>query len=305
MPLVFVLNGYFRSGSTLLYKIIKLSNKEKAVFYEPLHNDLFFYLGNHKIGLVDRVHSTCLWDEYLLHGENFIDKLREEHPCINQIFPLNSKQVIDYIDIFHGLRAQVVLQPNRMHFVLEKVANYYSIPCVHIIRNPLDTYLDIINTYRKKRSKAIVFIADILRKFNLLPLKKAFAMDKGLEFIFKYFGKPSKWEDIIFKMRHWNDTFGIFLVNWTICNYIAIKQLEKCKGNLVIYEQLVNDPLGSFSYLEKISGLKFKKNFANMISKKFVGQYNQFLIKKMEKKIKEFQIEPEWNYVIESSGYRF
>jgi len=305
MPLKFILNGYFRSGTTLLYKIIKQSNPEKLIFYEPLHNDLFLYLSNHKIGQMDRVHHICLWDEYLLQGSEFIDRLREKHPCINEPFPIDASKVISYLDIFHNLQAQVVLQPNRMHFVLGKIARYYNVPCVHIIRNPLDTYLDIINTYRQKRSKGIIFIADTLRGLGLLPLKKAFAMDKGLEFIFKYYGKPSKWEDISFKIKHWNDSLGIFLVNWTMCNYIAIKQLQKCNGYLLVYEQLVNDPLETLTYLEKISGLKFKKEFAKMISKKFVGQHNQNLVKEMKNKIREYQIELEWNYVIKSAGYIF
>lgn len=305
MPLVFLLNGYFRSGTTLMYRVIKESNPDKLVFYEPLHNDLFLYLGNHKIGNIDKVHNICLWDEYLLQGDEFVDRLRKKHPCIDEPFPINSSKVISYLYIFHNLQAPIVLQLNRIHFVLEKLTRHYNIPCVHIIRNPLDSFLSIINTYRQKRSREVVFIADVLRKFNLLPLKRAFAIGKGVEFVFKYFGKPSKWKDIPFKMRHWNDTLGIFLLNWTICNYVAIKQLQKCNGSLLVYEQLVDNLSETFVYLEKISGLKFERKFANIISKKFIGQYNPSLVKKTKNKLREYQIEREWDYVIEHSGYSF
>jgi len=305
MPLTFILNGYFRSGTTVMYKLIKDSNPDKIVFYEPLHDKLFSFLGNHKIGQIDKAHNMCLWDEYFLQGEEFIDTLRERHPCTGQLFSIDSLKVINYLDIFHNLPKDVILQPNRMHFVLGKIAQHYKIPCTHMIRNFLDSYLDIINTYRQKRSKEVVFIADILRKFNLLPLKKAFAADKGLEFIFEYFGKPPKWADIAFKIAHYNDTLGIYLVNWTITNYVAIKQLEKYGGFLLIYEDLVSNPSKVFDELGQISGLGFKKEFANMISKKFTYKYDSQLVKRLKDKIREYQIEPEYNYVMERANYRF
>jgi len=305
MPLVFLLNGYFRSGTTLLYKIIKQSNPEKLIFYEPFHNDLFLYLSNHKIGQIDKVHNIPLWDEYLLQGKEFIDKLREKHPCINEPFPIDASKVISYLDIFHNLQAQVVLQPNRMHFVLGKIAQYYNVPCAHIIRDPLDTYLDIINTYRQKRNREVVFIADILRKFNLLPLRKAFAMDKGLEFIFRYFGKPAKWKDIAFKIRHYNDNLGIFVVNWVISNYQAINDLEKYNGLLIRYEKLVECPFEVFGELSEFSGIRFNERSSKIILKGFIRRYNYKLVKKFERKITEYGVDREWNYIVKNAGFNY
>ncbi len=35
--LKFVFNGYYRSGTTLIYRIMELSNPEALVLYEPLN----------------------------------------------------------------------------------------------------------------------------------------------------------------------------------------------------------------------------------------------------------------------------
>jgi len=305
VPLVFILNGYFRSGTTLLYKIIKESNKDKLVFYEPLHNDLFRLLKKHKIGVVDKVHKINLWDEYLIQGKDFIEKLKRYHPNINQIFPFDAEKVVKYLNVFHELKQDVILQPNRLHFVIEKVVKHYALPFVHMIRNPLDVYLSIINTYRKKRHKIVVFFADLLRKVNLLPLQKAFALDQGLDLIYKFYSKPSVWGDFSFRVRHFNDIFGIFLSNWTLSNYFAIKQLEKCNGFLLKYEDFVNNPVEYFESLERFSHIRFDKKLASTVSNKFTRKYDSRLLNKLKSKVEEYRIEDEWQYVIEKAGYVF
>mgnify|MGYP000271126400 CR=1 FL=1 len=81
--------------------------------------------------------------------------------------------------------------------------------------------------------------------------------------------------------------------------------MEKYGGFLLIYEDLVSNPSKVFDELGQISGLGFKKEFANMISKKFTYKYDSQLVKRLKDKIREYQIEPEYNYVMERANYRF
>jgi hypothetical protein len=39
-----ILNGSFRSGTIMLWKIMRDSNPGMLVFYEPLHSELFGYI---------------------------------------------------------------------------------------------------------------------------------------------------------------------------------------------------------------------------------------------------------------------
>jgi hypothetical protein len=287
----FIFNGYYRAGTTLMYKILKESNPELLSFYEPLHPQLFDSKSK-KAALL--LHGFYPWDSYkhsdFKHIENEYKKyhVRLKNGA-DDIIPFNFKDITPLFDLLHNFKRDVILQPNRLHFVLNHIAVRYNCKYAHIIRNPINTWISQTITPlvpdRDKIKKKYLLIKKILGKWgkkyfliNYLPKNKK---------VGRFFFIDADYKLIVNKFNLNNndrlDYLSKMLIVWTYSNYYAFRQLDKRYGMLVFYEDIVQNPQQQFNILSKFSGIKL--GFTDIVVPKITtDEYLKYnFIKKLEK----------------------
>lgn len=232
-----VLNGFFRSGTTVLWKIIRESNPNMYVFCEPLHNELFSSIYREQT-LKEMSHGYSTTDEYVKQGDCFLKRLRESHPAINgdMVYSYSINNVANYLKIFNSLDAPSVIQPNRLHFILSDLAEIFSCKIVHIIRHPLDVFLSVMFSSPKlKKIRNLYGINPYL--LRLFKNKNPYFLDQQCEFISHYFGialpRMNPLVKYVFSKKFYLQKF---ILAWTIANWHAVLEVDKAKGLIIRYE---------------------------------------------------------------------
>ena len=282
-----VLNGYYRSGTTILWWAMKRSNPEMLHLFEPLspaleEDDLS--LRSHKL------HGAPVGTEYnrkefdqvknnffkrrsrLL--EIYKHRLKKSSKVDIDVLPTNLEEVAPLFDLLNGLEIPVIVQPNNCHFILRDISERYGCKFIHIIRNPIDTWL--ASTVDKSARKGVrkrflpflpaLWLAEKLVKKSKLALdtlariymvNRSFFLEPDFELVTQYFD---------YDRNLVKDYLDKRLVVWAFCNYEAWKQAEDCKDGMIIYyEQLVKNPEYWFEKMEEFGGVRFSKEYAKEI----------------------------------------
>lgn len=273
MPIEFVFNGYYRSGTTVMYKIIRESNSrsnfETLTFCEPLHPLLFNEINNNNAKIL---HGFDPWDAYRTQYFKNIEeayklyhtKLRKKYG--EDIIPFDLNEVKPLFNLLHQLNIDVILQPNRCHFILKHIAKKYDCKFIHIIRNPIDCWIGQTLEPLARRIGRYKLIYNIRKLFigrfvltSYLPTRswiKGFYINSNYNIIQNIFKFEINTQDILDKM----------LVVWTYCNYHAFKQAEECdKGMVVYYEQVTKEPEKWFKIMSDFSGVNFDLKYAKIL----------------------------------------
>ncbi|MBT3324410.1 hypothetical protein HN865_04010 [Candidatus Woesearchaeota archaeon] len=294
MTVEIVVNGYYRSGTTLVWNLMKEGIKNHVSFYEPLHPDLPQVINEDK---ENRIHKYKLWQEYLKLKPVVLDKLFRCHPNLGKNTIDRDSELKEYFDIYHNMNEKIILQTNRSHFFLDLIKKEYNPKVVHIIRHPIDVYssmtkmyLDVEINYLKKGLKKSLFS---------VAFKKAsgFDLEKEYNWIYQHLGYPKNaYTD--WKIKHLNkiSNFERFMVVWIISNYYALKSIERNKGLLLSYEEILTKK--GIERLEKF--LKIKVDKKTKLKKENYYKFNNNKLKNMKKVIDKFQLNEEWNYINKS-----
>jgi len=268
MPIAGIVNGYYRSGTTLLWWIIKSSNPDMLHLYEPLSPLLFSAIDTHQLGRKDRMHGVPLWDDYLFIPEDTLSAMRSKHRDFTVVF--NPSEVYPYLDIIDSIDKPVILQPNRMHFIVDDVSARYGVNWVHIIRNPADTFIDLV--------KPNVDLS--------IPMIERFAEGKLAVVNPDYFFWVGDMYRVIsrnFAIRtDKNDFFGKFLIVWTFSNlipyyYAVLRGKGKSKGLIVYFEELVYEPVRVAESISKHLGVRINHELLNTINRSEAYKYSSKL----------------------------
>ena len=119
MAIKYIINGYFRSGTTLLWKLMSESLNTTQCFYEPLHPKLSEFIYRSNMDSIDELHGFNLWNEYIRLDEPIKKKLVEYHPNLTyQRFTWDDLK--KYFDIYQSIDNDVLLQTNRPHHHLAR-----------------------------------------------------------------------------------------------------------------------------------------------------------------------------------------
>ena len=271
MAITFVLNGYFRSGTTMLWRVMQLSNTNKYVFCEPLHNELFRMVHNEQYGNIYG-HNMSTTTEYTELSYDVLKKLKELHPNLGEsVFTYNIRGVVEYLKIFESLERDVILQPNRMHFMLSDIHNYFGCKVAHIIRHPLDVFRSVMfsSPILKNLSKAIGVCPYFLRA---LKKEDPYYLISAYKFMWQYFGNESETSGLWHRLTKPRDYFmSRFILAWTLANWHAVKEIERVDGLVVTYEDIVTRP-ETLDLMERYSGTKFH-NYDKVLRKDSIGRY--------------------------------
>lgn len=240
MPIRLVVNGFFRSGTSIVWSILRESNPDHDVFYEPCHGDLLRRIEEfRRCGKVDPIHAMCLWEEYL-RTPGLIERLRTVHPNVGRTFPENLTSLIPYVQEYHALPRRSVLQTNRWHFFLEGVHRETGCGVVHLVRNPFDIYRSIKRAYLTTGDSLDRTTKHLL--WWALP-GRAFQIREMADYITPRYALPPQTVGVRGAIRNrMLSTWKQFVLVWVITNYEAIRQTDRT-GNLVTcYETLLQAP---------------------------------------------------------------
>lgn len=222
MAIKFLINGFFRSGTTFLFNQVKEHLPDHKCFYEPCYPKLGIIVKNYKRTNLktDKLHNASLWNEYAELLDSDFHTILRNHPNTNNKGISNDSSLFNYLDTYNNLNSQSVLQTNRYHLYLGAIQSRYSIPVVHIIRNPIDIYYSLVKSYTKRTSG----VKNIARKL-IFPFtsNNYFGQDSELKHNIERLGLPAVFYDN-WKFRYFNKvTFKEKVyINWVLCNYAVL-----------------------------------------------------------------------------------
>ena len=263
MAVKLIVNGYFRSGTSIIWKILKESNPEQVVFYEPCHESLIELVDKYKESenKINKLHGMDIWKEYVEYYE-FFQELKLYHPNINQPVPISYPNVKEYVYKFDRFSQDCILQTNRWHLFLGELKSDFNIPIIHIIRSPIDVYSSIITKYYESNEFISPWKRFIKNNLKIIFDKRAFNIESWYkEIIILYPKITSRYNYVMLT------TFEKFFITWILTNYFALKNID----NILIYEQLLKQPL---IYKKMVNNLGFKFDFNS-----FLREENMIIIK--------------------------
>jgi hypothetical protein len=293
MAIKILINGYYRSGTTMLFHQVNNALPANSVgFYEPCYPLLGLVVRNEDSSKIRNLHGSTLWKSYQDLPEQIFDDMLRNHPNPDKKGIQNDQALIEYLNIYHNMSSDSFLQTNRYHLFLSVIKNEFEPITIHVIRHPLNVFASIKKAY----SGNATGIKALVKKIKLLFDAGDFFGNKSeFAYLLQRTGKPSSiyqnWNlKYIFKPTF----FERIIVNWTISNYAALKAIEKNGNKLVVYEELVSKPSEVFAELSETLGFVVSapdkiKNTKEEISK-------EASIKLLHT-LRKFNLESEFEYI--------
>jgi len=305
MTIRLVFNGYYRSGTSIMWWIIKRSNPEMLHLYEPLAPKWLEKLKNYKKEGYHFDSPLPIWEDY--YRPEF-QKIKDEYirawlnikkRYIMDILPRDIREVAPLLDILENISTNVVLQPNRFHLILKDVSEHYNLRFIHIIRNPIDIWFShslkpltrlskvrtryaLIKPFVKHISKVLYKSRDskvtkwlILHWPNLEATRNAFYLDSLHRLVSAYFKFPPA-----------KNNLDKLLINWTLLNHSAWQQSKSGKGMIIYYESLVKSPERHFKRMEQFTHIKFNLEYAKELTPRSITEseeLREIFIQRLEK----------------------
>jgi hypothetical protein len=304
MAIKILINGYYRSGTTMLFhQVNRCLPSNFVAFYEPCYPLLGLVVRNEDSNKVSNIHGSALWKSYQLLEEQDFSKLLRNHPNSKKQGISNDKALIEYLDIYNGFKKDSFLQSNRYHLFLSVIKKEYSPALLHIIRDPNSVFDSIKKAYTGNATGA----KKIIKNIRLITGPGDFFGNKTE---FKYFIQKTGKPKVIYqnwKLKYFTTPsfYERIIVNWTLSNYYALKSIEQNGDKLIVYENMIAQPDAVFSEISNLLGFLVAKPFElkNL-------NYNPDLSKKakLKKTIRKFQLENEFEYIntqIKFSGIQY
>lgn len=271
MAIELVINGYFRSGSTMMWDLVKKSNPEMLCMYEPCHPELFRKIITEDPNKCFELHKMAVWADYHKLERSQIEKLRKLHHMETIVLEFEKWQ--SYFDYIGSLSKHVFLQPNRAHFILEDMYRRYSCPIVHLVRNPLDTLVSfgLVDKLGNPVPDIPSMKSGFAKKAKLVmsELSKSKTVSDAAYLLNFYMSARSKGHSvsnysykenytallgkgIVKKPDYEPDNLDIFLLVWASVNLHAKKQTERIgkKGACMNYEDIISKPKETLGWFE-------------------------------------------------------
>jgi len=228
MPIVAILNGYYRSGTTILWWIFRLSNLDSIVLYEPTSPVLLDFLNRWRYGKIDDLHKLPIFDGYFMLPDDILSKFKRNHR--GRSVYTDAKDAIITLNPLHECNDNIIIKTCQLHLILNEVSNYYNCNYVHIIRNPAEVFVSHLGAkYRN--------IGTLNKMLNVQIEDKAI---DGAFWLNELYTIASKRLNVTVKP---NDYIGKFIISWIYYNYEAVKQIEKSdKGLAILFDKIVTSP---------------------------------------------------------------
>ncbi len=289
----YLFNGYYRSGTTIVWDILKNSNPKWTVFYEPL-NPRKGSRKNYK-KYKHKLHQQVLWEEYIKQGEDFVEKLVKYYPFENGIpYCRNTKLFKKYIDQFFKNDNKLILQSNRAFFHLDILKSDYGFKSFHIIRNPINVYKSFKKIYKKRNFLKKIKKYLYYLKTGIHPLSKMWRFEELIEASFRKHSLPLYWNNDNYKKKLYKDPFKIILLGWIVSNYSSFKLERNDEIKILPYEVIVSNPIRIKTFVQQNSNLYFN---TNMIKKRN-SDIKMYKKRKVMKAAKKLKMKTEYEFIL-------
>ncbi|MFM1998577.1 MAG: hypothetical protein RL204_524 [Bacteroidota bacterium] len=299
MAIKILINGYYRSGTTMLFNQVNQSLPSNYIgFYEPCYPLLGLVVRNEEPNKISKLHGSTLWKSYQNLDESDFIKLLRNHPNTNKLGIANDKALLQYLDVFNGFNKDSFLQTNRYHLFLEEIKKEYSPTLFHIIRDPNSVYDSIKKAYTGNTSG----IKKIIKKIRLAFGPGDFFGNKTeFSYLIQKTGKPK----VIYqnwKLKYFSkpNFYERVIINWTLSNYYALQSIARNGDKLIVYEEMMKQPTKVFSEISQLLGFIVaqpqelrNQEYSPLLSKKTL-LYNT---------IQKFKLEQEFEYINEQIKY--
>jgi len=250
MPIKAILNGYYRSGTTILWWILRLSNLDKPVLYEPTSPVLLDFLRKWEYGKIDGLHGLPIFDGYFMMPKPCLDNFMANQR--GKDVYLSHENAFKTLDPIHNCNKEIIIKTCQLHLILNKVANKYGCNYVHLVRHPADVFVSHLGKDYRKDLK-LKLISEM--KVTDQKLDGAFWLKSIYE-------KAS--EKLKIKVTE-RDYVGKFIIAWTFCNYNAMKQVEKSKRGLMVdFEDVVKRPRVYFKVISEHLGVNLNEGYSGL-----------------------------------------
>lgn len=218
-----IINGSFRSGTSILWEVVKRSNPDMVCFYEPCHPDLLPLLKEHPKGRVNPLHGMVVFDEY---HDNFSDlTIFDDSLSRTKVLPESIEPVMERIARFELLGKPYILQANRWHLHLGELSRHYACPVLQLVRNPYRVW-DSIQRGIRNQGKLSYQI-------------RRFLVNRSLG---DFFGSNRIYEicsrHAAIKPPRFSTSFERFIVGWLLSNDRAVQSALRTGGEILLYEDL-------------------------------------------------------------------
>lgn len=293
MPIKLIVNGYYRSGTTFFWNVLKESDSFRniSIFYEPLHPRLHHHLVKEKCdNKPSLLHGRRIWGEYNEIPECDRLKILKNHPnTIGEPFIGNKTKLFDYLDVYNSFGHDIILQTNRLHFFLDNCVDRYNTKVIHIVRNPHDVYSSMYKGSLKGNGKIKSIIKRVFKnKSEFFDLNREFdwvSNRLGKDYN-RFFSWKERWKNM--------SLYDKFVVVYTLSNYYALKCLD-ARTLIIPYEFITSSPEKAsiilHSYLQKSVDLNPSK-----IINRHDSQQHTFN-KKFKKALDKYNLKEEYLFI--------
>jgi len=230
-----ILNGYYRTGTSIVWWVLQQSNPDTPIIYEPhscgVYNE--FMLLNPDADTINPLHGLPIYKPYFMVEP----EVRKTYLEVATPLPVYTEDELNLalatVEPFHASRKRCVIQSNQLH---PEVSWYYKCPYVHIVRDPAEVLYSHAGSPSKLRRRLQELLVSFTPNYMVSRWMKH--------------GKYGKFElgymMRVARKKGWVDGAGDLLeafVRMYVCyNYEVYEKLRKPFGKIVRFEDIIRYP---------------------------------------------------------------
>jgi len=290
-----VINGYYRTGTSVVWWILQQSNPETIILYEPhsvgLHND-FKHL-KPTAYTVNPLHGMPIYKPYfMVSGEvrkTFLETARPKPVYTKDDF----EDAVKTVEMFHGINKRVVVQSNQLHPILREFAEHFDCNYVHLVRDPAEVLYSHTGSPSKFKRKLQRFLLTHAPNYMIRKWMNVATYGK---FELKYMLETAKKLGFVNSSGDLLEKFVRMYVNY---NYHVLENLDRKRGLIIRFEDLVKLPELHMKLFERHLKLKVDMKFVKLNPKRAFKAPE-----KLKNAIKR-RLDPETKKKLEELGYDY
>jgi len=274
MPIILIINGFYRTGTTIVSRILKESNPDIYYFHEPTSSLCVHEIMSHGLGKVHGLHGWAIYDDFHKLPSAYLDLFIRKHQVYD--FVLEPFRGVIVLDAIHSFHMKSMVKSCHLHLILDIVINRYGCKAIQIVRDAVETFLDVLPLEVASNELLLAKLVD-----GKVKCEKYMTMFWILDIYNSVSRRFNKYVDE-------NDCIGKFIVAFMELQNYAVKL---CRANpkcmILNFDELVEKPIEVLSRVEGFTGLKVNKQLAKYIDKSKAKKSKAWLRKKFEEKMKE------------------
>lgn len=238
IPIKGIINGYYRTGTSIIWWILQQSNPEVVILYEPhsvgLHND--FKNLKPDADTLNPLHGMPIYKPYFMIQKDIREEFFRRAKPKSVYTKKEFQDAVETVEMFDRIdKREVIVQSNQLHLILHDFAEYFGCKYIHIIRDPAE----VLYSHAESPSKVRQKIQQLL-----VTLSPSYMISKWVDW-----GARGKFElkcamQVARKLGWINggDWLEKFLRMYVNYNYHVLENLDERRGCIVRFEDLVEYP---------------------------------------------------------------